>query len=362
MTSHEIELSYASLVKDYNDALNTKLRGFRPAADFLELWVPDANITKSLLNMLEAAEMGGVGKFAIELEAVDVGNLNKNDLVNLSSSIAELEFVAKSGKTQIQVQLKAPQSFSPGKTSTKDHRSPYRLALGEIASRSSPQHEGTLDGAGIYKAEEDGVILALKISEKTKLIEQARHRGVVSPEGKALFDLICDIVEGLPIQEAAEHALIKAEYHLRLQTGAEPVRGIVTPRNADAIFQQPLRLLRSIYANFKKAAGEKEQINFFDRPPSATWMGLSEAERVQKVSNFVATRYSAALPKETILTVSRIDGEGGFRVFFTWEGEAPSAVKGAYLMKLERALRDHVEPRLEIFLEEWKDQNTKRRL
>lgn len=49
-------LQYEQLVEAYEDSLLTKLRGHRAGAAFLEMWVPDEDPVKSILNMFEAAE------------------------------------------------------------------------------------------------------------------------------------------------------------------------------------------------------------------------------------------------------------------------------------------------------------------
>jgi hypothetical protein len=54
-----MRLDYDQLVADYETGLFTRLRGFGPAAEFLETWVPDEDPVDSLLNMVEAAEIAG---------------------------------------------------------------------------------------------------------------------------------------------------------------------------------------------------------------------------------------------------------------------------------------------------------------
>ena len=52
-------LNYEKLVSDFEESLLTQLRGHGSTADYLELWVPDSDPVKSLLNMVDAAQLAG---------------------------------------------------------------------------------------------------------------------------------------------------------------------------------------------------------------------------------------------------------------------------------------------------------------
>ena len=62
-----MQIDYDELVADYQAGLFTKLRGFGPAAAFLETWVPDEDPMRSLLNMVEAAETFGQSEFSVAI-------------------------------------------------------------------------------------------------------------------------------------------------------------------------------------------------------------------------------------------------------------------------------------------------------
>ena len=60
-------LDYEQLVADFESKLVTQLRKFGSDAEYLEMWVPDANPVKSILNMVEAAEAFGQGEIAVRV-------------------------------------------------------------------------------------------------------------------------------------------------------------------------------------------------------------------------------------------------------------------------------------------------------
>lgn len=60
-------LDYEQLVADFETKLVTQLRKFGTDAEYLEMWVPDENPVKSILNMVEAAEAFGQNGIAVRV-------------------------------------------------------------------------------------------------------------------------------------------------------------------------------------------------------------------------------------------------------------------------------------------------------
>jgi len=80
-------LNYEVLVRAFEDALVTKLRGHGAEADYLEMWVPDEDPVKSILNMVEAAEAYGRDDIAIEVSAE---TLSERQLAELSADLSAM--------------------------------------------------------------------------------------------------------------------------------------------------------------------------------------------------------------------------------------------------------------------------------
>jgi hypothetical protein len=60
-------LDYERLVDDFANKLVTQLRKFNTDSEYLEMWVPDENPVKSILNMVEAAEAFGRSEIAVQI-------------------------------------------------------------------------------------------------------------------------------------------------------------------------------------------------------------------------------------------------------------------------------------------------------
>ena len=82
-------LDYENLVHQFESALLTQLRGHNNDSGFLEMWVPDLDPVKSILCMVESAELGGVSKF----------NLRINLATLSGDALIALEFLLKSLST-----------------------------------------------------------------------------------------------------------------------------------------------------------------------------------------------------------------------------------------------------------------------
>ncbi len=96
-------LNYETLVRAFEDALVTKLRGHGAEADYLEMWVPDEDPVKSILNMVEAAEAYGRDEIAIEVSAETLTDTQVNELLSVLGDIGSTRVTVQAGGRLIEV-------------------------------------------------------------------------------------------------------------------------------------------------------------------------------------------------------------------------------------------------------------------
>lgn len=96
-------LNYETLVRAFEDALVTKLRGHGAEADYLEMWVPDEDPVKSILNMVEAAEAYGRDDIAIEVSAETLTETQVNELLSVLGDIGSTRLTVQAGGRLIEV-------------------------------------------------------------------------------------------------------------------------------------------------------------------------------------------------------------------------------------------------------------------
>lgn len=98
-----VAVNYEVLVKAFEEALVTKLRGHGAEADYLEMWVPDEDPVKSILNMVEAAEAYGRDHIAIEVSSQTLSEGQVNELLSVLSDIGSAEITARADGRLVEV-------------------------------------------------------------------------------------------------------------------------------------------------------------------------------------------------------------------------------------------------------------------
>jgi hypothetical protein len=218
--------------------------------------------------------------------------------------------------------------------------------------------DAAVSGEERLRAEENGRCLTLGL-RKGKVVSAA-HEGVTDPAEREVFDAFCRILEGLPIQEAADHAghHVMAAQHAPGQ--ARPVPGIVTPWNADPRFHRPMRLIRRIRVDYAARQPSASVENFWNPAISKDWLRLDEAKQLACVDEIL----SAFLSERGLVSgnLVAVGIENNIRVLLAFSEEVGYAHKPALLMDFERKLRTATGDRLEVFAEEMADENRLRRL
>ena len=87
MTDNADIIHYDTLLTGYNDSLTTVLRGFRPGLGFLETWVPDEDLVKSVLNLLEEAHDAGRKDIAVRFGPESAALLDTPQLLQLTRTL-----------------------------------------------------------------------------------------------------------------------------------------------------------------------------------------------------------------------------------------------------------------------------------
>ena len=236
-------------------------------------------------------------------------------------------------------------------------------AVATAAAQLSREGDITSIGTGaLYRANEDGVSLALSLGGPAgrQTIEEARHRGAVDPLVRGTLDVFCRVIEGLPLQEAADHGSIHALERIRGDSKAMPVKGILTPRSAGSAFSLSEHLIRDILAQHQAAIGDKGTQNFWNPPLSASWRAKSADERLAVIQPLVSTFVADHGLNAGDLQVTEI--EKARRIVVKFASGIRHEQKPILLMQLEQHIRRATGDRLEVYMEEMKDNNQIRRL
>ena len=362
MIAETAVLDYERLVADYNASLFATLRHHR-SAGALEIWVPDDDPAKSILNMIEAAEIAGVAEISIRVGAQTLSRLDIAGLKAAADELGSFSLKSEGDSAIVTVSRIGGRHEDSPEEQTADWfaavGSPYQEAVRAAAGRIS--HEGELDvphGSTRYAGTADGVTLALAIDSR-HTITAAAHEGATQRPDRAVMDTLCSILPGLTVQEASDHAAIRVERLLRAD-GERPVAGIVLPENADPIFVRPAHLLRELSREYACSTGYAPGRNTFTLRPSTAWLELSRESKLERVQ--AALDEAAPAAGLTTGDVRVVDIEHHLRATVAFSERVEVARKPGALMSLERSLQQSLEPRLQLFSVELKDANKLRRL
>lgn len=359
--------AYEKLVEEYEASLTTVLRGFRPSLDFVDSWVPDSNLVSSLLNLLDAAQIAGRKRLALDFSASTLEGLSPEALVKeLKSGAPSVEINATQSEGRVFLSFALENELD---TSLKVN-AVYQKAIDryrQLNAGAKVLAEPKSDDQAIVSAEVGGAKLSVLVDKKSGFIRDAAYGGDFSQEQKGALEAYCELLPRLNLLEARDHGAIRLEFLLRDKTQPRPVAGIVTVRNAGPIFELCQALSRKLwdvyhdkYRPAGATAGSKLPGNFFDLPVSASWKELTKEQKLEKAKEVIRQLGPSVGVHEGDYELTHVDHE--VRLFGTYPSELPSGEKGRRLMRLEAELKEKLDSRIQLFQEEIKDLNSKRRL
>jgi hypothetical protein len=333
-----MKINYRELVNAYYENLNENLRHFRGGPGFLETWVHDEDHARSLLAILDLAQAEGVEELEIELPQ------------DISFSF---EWLRREAASLGRVELKnSTLYFKRGENSGPEDifssvLPAYRAALLEAEKSLTHALDGNLPpapGETWRSACMDQIRLHLRVNSDG-LITAARHEstGIYRP----LLDRFAALLLQRPLQEGAEHGVIRLERALRSPQEAAPVKGVVTPENSDPLFLVPLKLIRELVAEGGR--------NTWRDPLPAHWLSLPREDKEKKAAEALTqTLRDLGVPDPG---VELVEVKNDRRFVVTYPSSPANKYWHYHLIDLERALRGRLGFELELQLEDIADRN-----
>lgn len=382
---------------NYANGLVDQLRKFGVGYDGFETWVPDANSTKSIVNLVDAVlEAGSLTSLTIKVSNRLAASLSIDDLIARLSGIVEVSvdslqdgvivYLNNGGNQRLNLNtpFEAPQfgvrrsssrrdpadsktgpkvpnldDVDTKKTSGANKNRIYDLDL----SDPSCYEDAVLEGVNsvIATANQNGRSLSFKVDLQSRIVEDASFSGQWPEDIKGLLDMLCELARNRDLQDVSDHGVGLLELRMRSDQ-PRPVPGIVLPSVVDDRFETIQSALHSVLEEYRRATGDESIENFFDEGASQQWQNTPKAEKLSMLGRFFEEAVEEVGLKRG--TIELVDLEYDVRVLirFSEEVNSEGVDKPALMMQLEKKLKDTLERRLELFLEPVKDQSTLRRL
>jgi hypothetical protein len=186
------------------------------------------------------------------------------------------------------------------------------------------------------------------------LVRDARHTGA-SGDDEAVIDQLCAVMIGRPLYEAIHHGLVRVEAALRDADAPAPVPGVVSPRNADEIFDGAAALLRALRDLVGPLLVPPEQRGLWDDRPAPGWLALSRDDqlaRAQSALDDAVRQLQIGVPAPEVVEI-----KDGVRIVIAPHEQDHRTPLGRALIAIERQVQAAVDPRLELQFESLNDRN-----
>ncbi len=355
-------IQYETLVAEFRDGLLNASRCHTASQDFLEIWVPDEDPVRGILNMAESAEAVGRPDIAVRVGLDTLPTERHGELLGLLSALGHASIDAGADGGGVVVTVSA---LGVGSALRRVHHS---LRQGMHRRLAAIDHEGALEEAeGLVRvAVVDGSAeLIVLIDPDTHLIEKARHDRGRGPVERALLDVFCAVIENTPVDDAADHGPINAMAALRDGDAARPVAGILHPVNADPAFVPLSRMAHHLRDAYRERSGMADRRNEFDPPPDARWLALTDAEREERLAAGIIAFLDGIGRSRDSISLLRLDDDLNgrpVRAVVSFAAAVTAGEKPDLMRALERHVKRSVEGRVQLYHEQRKDENAIRRL
>jgi len=387
-------LDYDNLVRDYRAGLIDRLRGFSVAHAFLELWVPDDDLHRSLVNLVQAAREANRDELDLRLGPSTAEGLDEARLRAAMRHSANLTVIrdaaggmllrlagilgqgsaagakltdavgpqAAKRSAEIARIVAAAGAYRPRPPmEPSEVASDYRAAVLAAAGRTHeanarPAQDGLVSAEGVL----GNVRLRLLANPSSQLISSAGFTGAAGEVSRGLLEALSELAPGLTVHELADHGAIHLEAALRDLASAKAHSGIRLARAADPAFRWIEALTRAALVDWRAKTGYAASANEFDFSPRPQWLAAEEPERRAWLAQAIIETGQTEGLEVSGVAINRI--EYNVRVVLNLPDAMPRRAKEHMLLCLEKGIKSRVDPRLEVFGEELKDRNVIRRL
>jgi hypothetical protein len=240
----------------------------------------------------------------------------------------------------------APSAGSGNQAIGPDYRDALRAAE-NAPLRATEGHLQAASGSRVYSSAIEGVSLHLCVDGREKIVSGGFENA--SGDLRPLIKLFINMIIEMPLQEAADHGVIRLENSLRSVGAGSAGKGVIAPENADPCFATLLKLIRGISS--QRAARE----NGWRAPYPKQWESVADADRLQLAE--AAIRQAMTNKGIPDPGLSLIGLKKGSRLVIAYPFSPENQQWHHHLLPLEAELRRSLGVEVELLCEDLKDRN-----
>jgi len=365
-------IQYDETLQEYNSALLNTLRGFTPKYEFIAIWVPDADLLRSVISLVEAAFSEDEFQFTLYFSKETMLPINRKEFDLRLADIAiftseetvtgvNYHFSDMKSKDR-KLSFQKNQIFNPNhndnKAATQEQSelNDDEIYLSKINYFCAHAKHNIMleevDFLTLMTLSEDKITLQVQVDQENVIRHLAYH-GELSLIQKGIFEAACQLLVNLPIDDIRDNGLALIEYHLRRNSKQRKMAGIQVHFNFSEIFSPLTKLLSGVVKKL-----ESKKVNFFDIRNELIW-DISQRDDIKKQLNEHINQYLSDENKSVGIEIDNIDEKA--RVTIMIGDEISANEKGQLLMDLEIIVRKEVHPAIQLYSTLYVDRNTKRK-
>jgi len=373
------KINYSTLINKYQKDINDKLRGFGLGENFMELFVPDEDINKSIFNLVDSFFESKIDDLDLTIDRehydkLDFNLLSKldiltetktNDKENKKFFLALRNIISKYPSIKIHSYSEIPKEKNKSVKVQNIYESSFKKK--DILTTHNLIIENKYD----YNKElKDNSILALhtSLSKEYELFFHIDTEGIVKNTSFVMHDKtsdklhmsilnsFCEYSINLPIQEVSEHGVIYTEFHLRKNRREVLASGISFSLLVDPFFSSLENSVRNIYTEYrKKNKIDVHKSNRYYPPLSLNWKKKDSKEKTITVNKELKKYLN--MTKEENIDIRLIDIQYGYRINIEILTKDTFFDKPSFVFNLEIYMKKAIDQRIEVFYKEIIDMN-----
>lgn len=382
-----LRINYNYYEDNFNQTLISELRKHGSSEEYLQLWVPDDNIVIGLAGMVDSVLASKITDFHIEVAKRSISQNQIDEFINLIKSTSHCKHSVVGDLHNFE--------FSPAQSIGKGHSPDINKKITKskveikrahesksLVEKSQPiilsdlkeaalmlevgfRHESTSKAIpNCILISTLSYVLYLKVGADG-LVHEAYFHSDGELWSKNLLDLYCQLAQGIPFQEIADHNVLKIIDILKLTGNKSLSDGILLPTNCGSFFTELIIACRKVYADWAKENQSSRDINQYISPPNDDWQKTEPTVLLGKIKSYLNDYYKEKnLVYSELISGIRLEKNKSKFLVRTVIQYASNALvdRPRDLLGMEIYLRIHLEKTLEVVSERVSDTSPLRRL